>query len=93
MSSTLLVWREDNIWVAEPDWCFRHPIERLVSKAFFEQGGGRDGSPKLLKNIDALSAFAGLSIKSVPKPDRDAFREMLDYLAAGGDLHTEWSNG
>lgn len=90
MSSTLLVWREDNIWVSEPDWRFRHPIERLVSTAFFEQGG-RAGSPKLLKNIDALSAFAGMSIETVPHRDRNAFREMLDYLAAGGDLHTEWS--
>lgn len=91
MSSTLLVWREDNIWVTEPDWRFNHPIERLVSTAFFTQGGGRTGSPKLLKNIDALSAFAGMSIETVPRRDRNAFREMLDYLAAGGDLHTEWS--
>ncbi|MBT5049532.1 MAG: hypothetical protein HOM58_13615 [Rhodospirillaceae bacterium] len=91
MSSTLLVWREDNIWVSEPDWRFRHPLEWLFSKAFSEPQGARRGSPKLLKNIDALSAFAGLSITSVPNRDRDAFRDMLDYLAAGGDLHTEWS--
>lgn len=92
MSFTLLVWREDNIWVTEPDWRFRDPIERLVSRKFHEQDAGREGSPKLLKNIDALSAFAGLAIASVPRRDRDAFREMLDYLAAGGDLHTEWSS-
>lgn len=91
MASTLMVWREDNIWVSEPDWRFRHPIERLVSKKFYEQDGGREGSPKLLKNIDALSAFAGLAIATVPSRDRAAFREMLDYLSAGGDLHTEWS--
>ena len=92
MSSTLLVWREDNIWAPEPDWRFRYPIERLVSRKFYEHGAGREGSPKLLKNIDALSAFAGLAISSVPRRDRTAFREMLDYLSAGGDLHAEWSS-
>lgn len=90
MSPRLLVWREDNIWSAEPDWRFGHPIMRVIAEAFYGHDGRPGGGPKLLRNVDMMTLLAGLPKDSIPYHDRASIKEVLGYLASGGDLHAEW---
>jgi len=90
----LLIWREDNLWSADPDWRFGSPIRQIIAREFYGPTGGRGQirhvGPRLLKNVPALSVLTAVPVETVPYRDRAGLRSVLSYLAGGGDLHAEW---
>lgn len=94
MSPRLLLWREDNIWAEEPDWHFGPPVQQIIAREFCGPTGGRGQlrtvGPRLLRNAQVFALLATIPAENISYRDRAGLKEVLTYLAEGGDLHAEW---